>query len=74
MAQLTEEALRKIFNKYDLNNNGTLSWDEFCPMLDDLLGKKTLEEKCIAFNLVDSNRSGMISFEEFAEWWGKQGY
>lgn len=72
MPGLTEEELRKLFARYDKNDNGTLSWDEFCPMLDELLGTKTLEEKCLAFNLVDTDHSGMISFEEFAAWWNKQ--
>jgi Ca2+-binding EF-hand superfamily protein len=74
MPKYTKQDLRNIFNQHDTDGNGTIEWDEFCDMLDELLGKKTLEEKCIAFNLVDTNRSGMISFEEFSEWWLKEGY
>lgn len=41
-------------------------------MLDELLGEKTLEEKTLAFDLIDTNHNGSICFDEFCEWWGKQ--
>lgn len=75
MSEISDEKLqelKKIFDDCDKDNNDRIDWDEFCCMLDKLLGGKTLEEKTLAFNLVDTNHNGAVSFDEFCEWWGKQ--
>ena len=75
MSEISEEKLqelKKIFDDCDEDNNGRIDWDEFCSMLDKLLGEKTLQEKTLAFDLVDNNYNGAICFDEFCEWWGKQ--
>ncbi len=75
MTELSEEKLRElkqIYNDCDKDDNDRLDLDEFCCMLDKLLGEKTLEEKTLAFDLIDTNHNGSISFDEFCEWWGKQ--
>ena len=72
MNDISDEDLTKIkeiFVKYDINDNDTLSWDEFCKMTDDLDSGVSLVEKTDAFRKVDTNNTGMISFEEFVAWW-----
>ena len=72
MKQLSENELakiREVFRKYDVNDNDTLNWDEFCMMIDDLDSHVTMNEKAAAFDDIDSNNTGMISFEEFTAWW-----
>lgn len=66
------DELRKIFDQFDKDENSTIDWDEFCVMVDELIGDQTLEEKSLAFHLIDTNHSGQISFDEFCAWWGKQ--
>jgi Ca2+-binding EF-hand superfamily protein len=66
------EDVKKLFRKCDTNNNGTIEWDEFCAVLDKLIGEKTLLEKSEIFGQIDTNNSGMISFDEFCAWWEKQ--
>ena len=66
------EQFRKIFNKYDKNGNGNIDWDEFCLLIDEMVGDMSIEDKSLAFHLVDTNHTGMISFEEFIAWWGKR--
>lgn len=61
--------LRATFDRYDKNGNGSIDWDEFCLLLDELVGDMALDEKSLAFHLVDTNHTGYISFEEFVEWW-----
>lgn len=61
--------LQGIFNKYDRDKNGTIDWDEFCLLVDELIGDMPLDEKSLAFHLVDSNHTGMITFQEFVDWW-----
>ena len=67
-----QKELLDIFDKYDKDQNDTIDWDEFCIMVDDLIGDQTLEDKSLAFHLIDTDHTGQISFEEFAAWWGKQ--
>ena len=66
------EDIKKLFEKCDTDNNGTIEWDEFCDVLDKLIGEKTLLEKSEIFGQIDTNNSGMISFDEFSAWWQKQ--
>ncbi|MEX2524172.1 MAG: EF-hand domain-containing protein [Gammaproteobacteria bacterium] len=61
--------LRATFDKYDKNGNGSIDWDEFCLLLDELVGDMALDEKSLAFHLVDTNHTGYINFEEFVKWW-----
>jgi Ca2+-binding EF-hand superfamily protein len=61
--------LQSIFNKYDKNGNGSIDWDEFCLLLDELIGEMPLDEKSLAFHLVDGNHTGTITFDEFTDWW-----
>jgi Ca2+-binding EF-hand superfamily protein len=59
------DKLKKTFDTFDKDDNGTIDWDEFCLLIETLVGKISLEEKSIAFHLVDTNYTGLISFEEF---------
>ncbi len=69
---LTEEAIKaikKIFNEYDLNENGTIEKNELnnlCRALGDPLTKSELE--CALYEL-DKNNSGKIEWEEFIAYW-----
>lgn len=71
-AENEQEKIRELFQKYDINGNDTLEWNEFCTMIDELLDNKTLQEKTGIFREIDTNNSGMISFDEFKSWWLKQ--
>ena len=64
--------IRKIFDKYDSDGNETLGWDEFCHVLDELDSSIDLTQKTVMFDKVDKNHTGMISFDEFVEWWGNR--
>lgn len=70
--RLEQESLRATFDKYDRNGNGSLDWDEFCLLLDDLVGDMPLDEKSLAFHIVDINHTGVIDFDEFSIWWGRR--
>ena len=66
-----QEKIRALFNSIDKDDNDTIEWDEFCSMIDELVADKTLDEKTRLFAEIDTNNTGMISFEEFCEWWKK---
>jgi Ca2+-binding EF-hand superfamily protein len=74
MSDLTTDELveiKKIFEKYDIDDNDTIDWEEFCAMVDDLDVELTLKDRTVVFDKVDANHSGMISFEEFTACWKK---
>jgi len=62
---LEEFVLRKIFNHFDVNRSGTITFDEFIAMIAQL--KLQCERKYAygIFKILDSNGSGCIEFEEF---------
>lgn len=75
MSDLTVDELaeiKKIFAKYDVDDNDTIDWEEFCNMVDELDVELSLKDRTIVFNKVDTNHSGMISFDEFAACWKKR--
>ncbi len=75
MSDLTGDELieiKKIFKKYDTNDNDSIDWQEFCTMVDELEVELTLKDKTLVFDKVDANHSGMISFDEFAVCWKKR--
>ncbi len=75
MPEFTDEELgelKKTFDHFDKSGNGLIDWDEFTCMIDELVGEMTLEEKSVAFHLVDSDHNGCINFEEFIAWWGNR--
>lgn len=72
-----EFVLRKIFKDFDTNNSGTLTIDEMAAMLAKL--GISVERKYISamIKVLDTNKTGMLEFEEFAnfliydpyKWW-----
>ena len=65
----TIKAIKKIFEQFDLNKNGTIDKNELnnlCKNLGDPLTKAELD--CALYEL-DKNNSGKIEWEEFIEFW-----
>lgn len=61
-----EYMLRKIFNDFDTNKSGNLTLDELAALVAKLgvsVDRKYLQG---VMQIVDSNNSGAIEFEEFA--------
>lgn len=58
--------LRKIFKDFDINGNGEIAFDELTAMLAKL--GIQVEKKYVnaLMNELDSNKTGMLEFEEFA--------
>lgn len=74
MSELSKDELveiRKLFERFDVDDNDTIDWEEFCKLVDDLQLDISLENRTKVFNIIDANNTGMISFEEFTEIWKK---
>lgn len=60
-------ALKSLFNKYDLDQNGMLDKYELYKLLQDDLGLDV--EQCdIYHHLLDKDADGLISYDEFVTW------
>lgn len=61
--------IKKLFDRFDLDGNETIDWEEFCNLVDELKIELSIESRAKVFNIIDSNNTGMIAFDEFAEIW-----
>ncbi len=60
---------KRTFNYYDADQNGTIDRKEFANFLAALDPLITEEEADIGFEIIDSDASGAIHYEEFLAWW-----
>ena len=61
--------LLDIFQKYDRNRTGFLEIGGFARLLEALGQNVTEEELMIAFDMIDTERTGKISWKQFKNWW-----
>jgi hypothetical protein len=61
--------LLDIFQRYDRNRTGSIERGEFARLLEALGQNITDEELEIAIDIVDTDRTGKISWREFKNWW-----
>ena len=66
------EELEESFQYNDLDNDGSIEFDEFLTMLTDMESQVSPEEARIGFQAIDSNNDGVIGLEEFIEWWSSR--
>ncbi len=66
------EEIQAVFEKYDTNGNGTIDWNEFQDLLHELDKDLSLLDKAQTFDMVDTNHTGMINFDEFMAWWSQR--
>jgi len=66
MQSLPSTELKALFNLYDIDHNGKISWKEYvCTVV--LIMHGSLDEKLtLLFNAFDEDRNGRISKKEFA--------
>ena len=70
-----ETFIRRMFDSYDVNNNGVLEREEFCKvlksMIKELYSEQTEEEldqiAKEAIEKFDFNKNGIIEMNEFAQ-------
>lgn len=61
--------LRQSFDSCDKDADGWITTREFLALLQSLDGDLSEDECLLAFEMTDGNGDGLISFEEFMEWW-----
>jgi Ca2+-binding EF-hand superfamily protein len=63
------DALKTEFARFDKDGNGRIDYDEFVELLAAVGPRPTEEEAQLAYSVIDTNETGDVSFEEFANWW-----
>jgi len=64
---MTPDECRALFQVYDINKNGTISWNEFVGAVA-LVTKGSFEEKVsLVFNSFDANGDGKVTRDELAK-------
>ncbi|MFT4994339.1 MAG: calmodulin [Paraglaciecola sp.] len=61
--------IRKEFDYFDSDGNGTIGLTEFIELLTILSPKTKASHVQEGFSLIDKNNNGSIDFPEFLEWW-----
>jgi len=61
-----------IFQRYDRDRTGTIDRAEFARLLEALGQNISDEELEIAIDIVDTDRTGKISWNEFKDWWNSR--
>ena len=72
MRDITREELtqlRQSFDRCDTNSDGWIGHGEFDTLLKALDHDLSDDECLLAFEVTDDDGDGLISFEEFMEWW-----
>ena len=60
--------LREDFDFNDLNHDGRLTLGEFIRLMRSVDEDLTAEQCQIGFDEIDTNRDGVIEFQEFVAW------
>jgi Ca2+-binding EF-hand superfamily protein len=61
--------LKEAFDFNDSDSNGKIDFVEFVAMLEGLEADIDAAQAQFGFKAVDTDGDGMISFDEFVEWW-----
>ena len=64
------EELKTFFDSFDKNHSEFLEFNEFVKLTENLGAKISPDDLKKGFNKVDVDNNGLISFEEFVNWWG----
>ena len=65
-------SIELAFSKYDTNRSGDIDAKELGVMLADLGVEPTTERLADAYHILDADNNGIISFEEFSQWWRRE--
>lgn len=61
--------IREFFNAHDANHDGVISFEEMCHMLQKMNINMSDQSEKDFFNQIDIDKSGMIEFGEFLDWY-----
>lgn len=60
-----------FFSLFDTDNDGLISFDEFCNLLRHHKAGRTQDVMRAYFAKLDTNGDGLIDVDEFEKWWAQ---
>ncbi|KAF6252558.1 hypothetical protein COO60DRAFT_1552594 [Scenedesmus sp. NREL 46B-D3] len=69
MSEAEAANIALVFGEFDLDDNGKLDTNEFVKMVVMLGAEFSRTEAEAAMEVMDVNKDGFITFDEFATWW-----
>ena len=63
------DEIRRNFDFFDNDHNGTIELNEFVKLLKIIEPTSTKAQAEEGFKLIDEDQNGTIEFDEFIEWW-----
>lgn len=63
------EEIEELFEQNDTDGNGDIDFGEFTALVADLDPTMSRPVLTIGFRDIDTNKDGLINFDEFLEWW-----
>merc|ERR1711879_91947 len=76
LKSLTDEDFKEMWRRYDKDDSGSIDMDELRTLLEDLLEKqhshRNVSDEMFAacVEIIDLNKDGIISFDEFEQYLG----
>lgn len=64
-----QREIQAFFLQSDTDNDRRINFKEFRELLANLEAESSLEEARIGFEAIDTDRNGLIDFDEFLAWW-----
>lgn len=62
----------EIFKSFDRDGSGSIDAAELSRLLEALGQRPDEAELAVALDVIDANRSGRISWDEFKAWWSSR--
>lgn len=63
------DEIEELFEQNDTDGNGDIDFEEFTALIADLDPKMPGPALTIGFHDIDTNKDGLINFDEFLDWW-----
>ena len=66
---MTDNIIQRVFNKFDTENTGKISTEDFPKLISDLGYYLSEADTNKAIKKIDKNNDKKFSYEEFSDWW-----
>ena len=67
--KVPQEALEELFNNFDYDNSGAISYDEFMVKILGEMNERRIAVVKAAFNKIDLDKSGVVELNEVKRWY-----
>lgn len=69
MGNTAVKKLLRLFERFDVNDDGLIDEEEFGNILNALGWSSPAEVRSLEFAAIDRDSDGLVGIQEFADWW-----